>query len=213
MIEHDHEPIRGLPGNLPAGEHIIWQASPQWPAFARSALHRGWLVGYFAVLALLALAEGNPVGAIGIAAGGALLQGLIVLFAVLVARTTVYTLTNRRIVLRVGVALSKCINLPLAQIGSADLRRGTGSGGDIALTLVGRHRLGYAMLWPHARPWRLARPQPMLRALAGAPALAQALARACAAAVPAAVAVRSVQVPGAATGAAAPIEVLHGAAA
>ena len=139
------------------------------------------------------------------------------LFAVLVARTTVYTLTNRRIVLRIGVALSKCINLPLTLIGSADLRTGTATCGDIALTLAGRHRLGYAMLWPHARPWRLGRPQPMLRALADAPALAQSLARACAAAAPADVAVRTAPAPSApASGplsGPAPIEVLHGAVA
>ena len=26
--EHDYEPVRGLPGPLPAGEQLIWQGSP-----------------------------------------------------------------------------------------------------------------------------------------------------------------------------------------
>lgn len=184
MIEHDHEPIRGLPGNLPPGEAIVWQAAPDWRAFARSALFPRALAVYFAALALLALAGGNAVGAAAIVVGGVLLQGLLALFAVLVARTTVYTLTNRRVVLRVGVALSKCINLPLAQIGAADLRTAPDGTGDIALTLIGRHRLGYAMLWPHARRWHVARPQPALRAVPDATRLAEALARVCAAIAP-----------------------------
>lgn len=184
MIEYDHEPIRGLPGELPAGEAIIWQSAPDWRPFLRSALFARGLAVYFAGLALLALAGGNVLGAAGIVIGGAVLQGLLALFALLVARTTVYTLTNRRVVLRIGVALGKCINLPLAQIGAADLRLDADGHGDIALALLGRPRLGYVMLWPHARRWRVARPQPMLRAVPDAARLAESLARACAAVAP-----------------------------
>lgn len=184
MTEYDHEPIRGLPGDLPAGENILWQGSPEWRTFARSALHTRWISAYFAALALLGLASGKLVGAAAAVVGGAITQGLLALFAVLVARTTVYTITNRRVVLRIGIALNKCVNLPLAMIGSADLRPQSGGHGDIALNIVGRHRLGFAMLWPHARPWRLAQPSPMLRALPDAEAAASVLARACAAVVP-----------------------------
>lgn len=193
MIEYDFEPVRGLPGTLPQGEWIVWQAVPDWPAFRRSALHARWLALYFAVLVIAALASGNAIGAAAIAGAGAILQGLITLFAWAVARTTVYTLTNRRVVLRIGVALNTCVNLPLAQIAAADLRQQGGGMGDIALTLTAPHKLGYAMLWPHARPWRLAHPQPMLRALPGAPRLAQELARACAAFAPQVVAQPQVQ--------------------
>jgi hypothetical protein len=95
----------------------------------------------------------------------------------LVARTTVYTITNRRVVLRIGVALSKCINLPLSQIGSADLRNQGDGFGDIALVPSGPSRLGYALLWPHAKPLRMGSPQPMLRALPAVGEVAAILAR------------------------------------
>lgn len=196
MSEYDHEPIRGLPGDLPAGESILWQGSPDWRTFARSALHTRWVSGYFAALALLGLATGKLFGAGAAVIGGALTQGLLAVFAVAVARTTVYTITNRRVVLRIGVALNKCVNLPLALIGSADLRPQGGGHGDIALTLAGRHRLGFAMLWPHARPWRLGQPSPMLRALPDAEAAARVLTQACSAVVPnEAAAVRAKAVP------------------
>ena len=87
-------------------------------------------------------------------------------------------------VLRIGVALSKCINLPLVKLGGADLRKLGAGYGDIALSIEGQSMLGYAILWPHARPFRLAKPQPMLRALPDAAEAAGILARATAAVVP-----------------------------
>ena len=86
--------------------------------------------------------------------------------------------------LRIGVALSKCINLPLVKLGSADLRNLGAGFGDIALVPQGSSMLGYAMLWPHARPFRLAAPQPMLRAVPNAAEAAGILAKATAAIVP-----------------------------
>ena len=181
MSEYDHEPIRGLPGDLPAGEQILWQGAPDRRVCARSALMTRWIGGYFAVLAAVSLASGSVTGAAATALSGALGLGLLHLFAWAVASTSVYTLTNRRVVLRIGVALNSCINLPLKQIAAADLRdRGAGFG-DIALVLKGPHRLGYAMLWPHARPFRFGAPVPMLRALPDAQEAARRLAMACAA--------------------------------
>ena len=184
MIEYDHEPIRGLPGDLPEGERILWQGAPDAAIFARSALFTRWIAGYFAALAIVAMASGSLFGLAAIAVTGSAAIGLLMLFARLVAKTTVYTITNQRIVLRIGVALNKCINLPLKLVGGAELRSQAMGHGDIALSLVGQHRLGYAMLWPHARPLRFGAPQPMLRAISDADQVATTLARACAAVVP-----------------------------
>jgi hypothetical protein len=182
--EHDIEPIRGLPGDLPPGEAILWQGAPDARVFARSALGVRWIGGYFAVLVAWAMVGGTPLGALLTAVAGLLALGLAYGFALMVARSTVYTITNRRVVLRIGVALSKCINLPLVKLGGADLRKLGAGYGDIALSLQGSSMLGYAMLWPHARPFRLAAPQPMLRALPDAANVAGILAKATAAVVP-----------------------------
>jgi hypothetical protein len=127
------------------------------------------------------MVSGTPLGALMTAGLGLLAVGLAYGFAHLVARSTVYTITNRRVVLRIGVALSKCINLPLTKLGSADLRTLGGGFGDIALVPQGAGMLGYLILWPHARPFRLAAPQPMLRALPDAAEVAGVLAKAAAA--------------------------------
>ncbi|WP_082355913.1 photosynthetic complex putative assembly protein PuhB [Novosphingobium sp. AAP83] len=193
MTEYDHEPIRGLPGDLPAGEEILWQASPDWRTFARSALYTRYVAGYFAILALFGILSGSIFGAVTSVVAGVIVHALLVLFAVQIGRTTVYTITNRRVVLRIGVALNKCINLPLRQIASANLRPQPEGRGDIALTLLGKHNLGYAVLWPHARPMHFARPQPMLRALPDAAHAANILARACAALTPVEIAANAPQ--------------------
>ncbi len=165
MSEYDHEPTRGLPGKLPDDEYVIWQGAPDWKQMARSALHVRLAAGYFLVIIMTALFRGDFGTATAVTVFGVVVTGICVVFAWGVARTTVYSLTNKRLVLRIGVALNKCINLPLGQLETANLKTLSHGTGNIVLTLKGMPRLGYVMLWPHARSLRFVRPQPMLRAI------------------------------------------------
>ena len=182
--EHDYEPVRGLPGPLPAGEHLIWQGSPDWRGLAVQAFHLRKVALYFGLLLawrfIGVLADGGSLldGASALlfplpraAAGLGLLAGL----AWLSARTTVYTLTNRRVVMRVGMVLSVSFNLPLSRIEAAALRPRANGLGDITLRLQAPQRIAYLHLWPHAKPWALKRTEPMLRAVSGAQGVAQQL--------------------------------------
>ena len=165
MSEYDHEPIPGLPGPLPAGEEILWQGSPDWMGLAQRAFHvRGFGV-YFAILMIVAVFNGTLIG-IGLTLAGTL-GGMGILFGLawLCARTTIYTITNRRVVMRFGMALPAAINLPFVTIGGANVAYDSKGRGDIPLMLTGKHRLGYLQFWPHARAWKLARPEPMLRSI------------------------------------------------
>lgn len=179
ISEHDIEPVPGLPGRLPPGETMLWQGAPDWRRLAISAFHVRIVGLYFLGLSAFGLLQGSWMGtAITLVAGAACI-GLLLLGAWGVARTTLYTITSRRVVLRIGIALPKCINLPLSLIESADLALRPDGTGDLALTVTGTQRVGYLALWPHARPWRLAVPHPMLRGLADAQSVAATLARAC----------------------------------
>jgi Bacterial PH domain len=175
VSEYDHEPVRGLPGLLPEGEQILWQGSPDWKQLVTGALHIRLTVLYFAIIVSWAIASGDSGTAIGVSMLGAVVVALLVAFAWGVGRTTVYTLTDKRIVLRIGVALNKCINLPLSEIEAADLKMLGAGHGNIVIALKGAPRLGYIMLWPHARSLRFVRPQPMLRAIPDALAVSQML--------------------------------------
>ena len=182
--EHEFESAPGLPEPLPPGERVLWQGAPDWKMLARECFHVRKLAVYFALLVVWRLAtligSGAPatevlVGAaiaIGLAATA---LGLALLMAWMSARTTLYTITDRRVVMRVGIVLSVTFNLPFTKIESAGLHGLPGDHGDIALALSSENRIAYPHLWPHVRPWHVARTQPSLRAIAGAADVAQRL--------------------------------------
>jgi hypothetical protein len=180
-----NEPVKGLPGHLPPGEHIVWQGAPDWKRLALTAFHARAVAIYFALILGAALLTGaSPLGlALTVLAG---LGAVCVLgtIAWLSARSSVYTLTNRRVVLRIGIALPTCINIPLKIIDNASVKIHADGTADIPLELKGPDRMGWMMLWPHARPWKLSIPEPMLRAVPDGKAVAALLARTLAEAVP-----------------------------
>lgn len=181
----EHAP--GLPEALPDGEEILWQGRPKVLPLARQALWLDWVVGYFVIITFwrimastadhsvgVALTHGVPLVLLGIAAS------LVILFVSwLQARGTVYTLTSHRAALRIGAALQVTLNLPYQWIENANLDLRKDGTGTIALELKGEdNRLSLFMVWPHMRPWRLARPEPALRCIPDAAKVAQILATA-----------------------------------
>lgn len=190
--EHEFEARRGLPEALPRGERLLWQGSPDAVGVARDVLHLRKLALYFAVLLAwrlgTAVADGASwaaasLGTLPLAALALTGWATLALLALLMARTSVYTITNRRLVMRVGIVLTVTFNLPFSRIESVALRT-RGRVGDIALTLSAGEQIAYLNLWPHARPWQLKRTQPMLRALPGARVVAQLLSNALVDATP-----------------------------
>ncbi|MDP3834732.1 MAG: photosynthetic complex putative assembly protein PuhB [Hydrogenophaga sp.] len=170
--EHEFEAAPGLPEPLPRGERLLWQGSPDFRTLAIHAFHVRKLALYFAAMLglqwLYLLGEPNAalLRPLLTSAGMALLAlALLTTIAWFAARTTLYTLTDRRIVMRIGIVLTLTFNLPLRQVAGAALKPQAAGHGDIALTLAGKDRIAWLNLWPHARPWQLKNPQPSLRCL------------------------------------------------
>jgi hypothetical protein len=172
--EHELEPQYGLPERLPANEKILWQGSPDARVLARSAFHIRKLALYFVALVAINAASVVTDGATAMdvllalvwpAGLSALALGGVWTLAWLTARTAVYTVTDRRVVMRIGIVLTLTFNLPLRTLETAAMRRGPDGHGDIVLALKGPDHIAWLHLWPHARPWHLTRTQPMLRAL------------------------------------------------
>jgi hypothetical protein len=189
MSNHDDfnfEPIKGLPERLPEGEHILWQGRPSTRALAREALSTRTVAVYFLVIAAIRVAVSTNSFPMKQALGHAvpiLLVGLVCVailygIAFVQARATVYTLTNKRVGMRIGAALSMTLNLPYTWIGNASLSAGKNGYGTIAFELIGDTRLSYAMTWPHVRPWFMARTQPALRCIPDAANVARIFAEA-----------------------------------
>lgn len=185
--EHELEPQYGLPEPLPRGERILWQGSPDWRLLARQVFHVRKLLVYFSAILLIrgavVLSDGGTMAAALKAVGMtlplvALALGIAVGLAQLCARTTVYTVTDKRVTMRVGIVLNLTFNLPFSRIASAGLRKTGSDSGDIPLTLAGNDQIAYLHLWPHARPWRIAKTEPMLRCVPGVEHVAQVLVQA-----------------------------------
>lgn len=174
--------IPGISEPLPEGERLLWSGAPAIAVQLRRGsllpIAGGWLVLSAALPLVMGSGGTGPTPAhlawVGVV--GLFIVACAVVLAWLVTRTTVYAVTDRRVVMHIGIALPAVLNIPLDTLAGATTRTHPDGSGDINLPLAeADEHPGYALLWPHARPWRLARPEPALRWLDDIEAPARAL--------------------------------------
>jgi hypothetical protein len=184
VSEFEFEEIPGLPEALPEGEKILWRGAPSWRGMAWRAFHVRDVLAYFGLVFLLRVALSvwhGEAALVAIRAEVWMAPVCALACAVLCglgwasARTTIYTMTDRRLVLRTGMALPTTVNLPFAQIANAHLRLLGGGTGDITIAFSDNTRLAWLVLWPHVRPWHPSKPEPMLRSVPDAEQVADTL--------------------------------------
>jgi hypothetical protein len=180
--DFDFETPTGLPDALPQGERIMWQGAPSWSSLVRHAFHADKIALYFAAAIVMRLAfnwhDGVPrsemlAGTTALLMACLLALSIVALLAWQAVRTTVYTLTTRRLIIRYGMAFPITLRVPLSRVVGAHLAKRSDGSGDIALTPEPGARLAYLMLWPHARAWYVMNPQPSLRSVPNAAEVAQ----------------------------------------
>lgn len=180
------EPIAGLPELPPEGEVILWQGKPDWWALCKESLSLKWVLAYFVFLAawrFVSVVDLMPLPqAIGASVPflilGAIVLALLTLTGWVQAICTVYTVTNRRVALRIGAALTVTLNVPYTQVNNIGFDRRKSGTGTLAFDLKGDTRLSYLVCWPHVRPWKMRNPQPALRCIPDADKVAQMIAEA-----------------------------------
>ncbi len=165
--------VQGVAEALPPGERVLWEGAPAPQAIARHLLLVRPLTVYFAAMIawwMLANREQIPTTAFWTPVSmqlllvGAVLGGFLWL-ARWIARSTTYAITDRRIVMRLGVIFPLTVNIPLSYIMGAQVKRFGDGTGQIALQLDPKEKLAWIVLFPHVRPWRFTNPQPLLRGL------------------------------------------------
>ena len=149
----------GLPGPLPAGERVLWHGKPERAALLRYLFRWPLLVAYFALFALLPILATAQSGAsvaqvlfspVLLLPFALPVAGLVMASAWALARTSVYVITDRRVILQVGVAFTRTVNIPLELIADVSARERP-HGMDIALTLRSADKIAWLALWPHVR--------------------------------------------------------------
>ena len=172
--DFDFEPIRGLPAELPEGERLLWQGSPDWKSLAIRAYQVRKVAAYFGVLVAwrvgVGLYDGHHAIDIGVSClllvtSALLAVGVLSLLAYLTARSAVYSITSKRVILRHGVAVPLTMNIPFRLIDGADYKVYGDKTGDIVFRLPVSERVGYLISWPHVRASKVTHTQPSFRAL------------------------------------------------
>jgi hypothetical protein len=180
--EHEFEAALGLPEQLPRNEYVIWQGQPDWKQLAVDAFHVRKITAYFAFMVFLQcvhLVDANTTWLdmakqLGTSICLALIAlGLLTWSAYLSSKATIYTLTNKRVVMRIGIVLSLTFNVPLKKIVASDLLILKNHVGNIALGISTDSPIGWLNLWPHVRAWRINAPQPTLRCIPQAEGVGQ----------------------------------------
>ncbi|MEM6819470.1 MAG: photosynthetic complex putative assembly protein PuhB [Pseudomonadota bacterium] len=170
--------------DVQVGERVLWQGGPAPSLLARYALHVRKVAVYFALL--IAWRAGNTLYGGGTWSDAAetsattLLLGITLglmlwVYARWAERATTYTITDKRVAIRGGVALQITVSVPIEKIESVGLIPRGETGGDIILHTARDARVAYFVLWPSVQPFRYVHPRPMLRCLDDARAAASAL--------------------------------------
>ncbi len=177
---------RPSPVRLAPDERIVWQGGPTTRALAVRLYHVRFVAVYGIGLTLADAIQARlhglgHWGAMEAAIPGILTTiGALAIFAMLAwgsARTTRYTLTERRLVVQFGLSLSATLCLPLDRIEGVAVRvRGDGTG-DITVRPQANSKLVFIKLWPFVRPWRFGAPEPMLREVPAAGYVGSVLSR------------------------------------
>ncbi len=178
---------QGLPETLPADEKVLWQGSPEWHKFTFQLFHIRKLAIYFLVILVIqagyTISNGQTptevlTAAAGLASSALVAIGLFLLIGWMMSRAALYTITNKRLVMSVGAALSIDINIPFQQIDAAAVKLNSDGSGDIPLTVNKDQPVSYFLMWPHVRPWKFSKPEPMLRGISSAAEVAEILSQA-----------------------------------
>ena len=173
-----------LSENLPNGEQLIWHGQPERRALATRAMYLKYIAFYLAALIAARtgylILDGEPVATwsgmlVWQVLASAFVMLLIVGLATVYSRTTRYSLTNERLIIKTGAAITIHINLPLQQITAADLGEYSDGTGDITLQVSRAEKLYWLLLWPNVRSWWIRPLRPVLRGLRDAQAVAHLL--------------------------------------
>jgi hypothetical protein len=143
-MSHDDfafEPIRGLPERPPEGEVILWQGQPNWLRLSIDSLNVWWVLGYFIFLFVwrfISVSDLMPIYqavlvSLPFLALALIVTLLLMLVGYIQANATVYTITNKRVVMRIGAALTVTLNLPFTEIENAAIASGSKDFGTIVI--------------------------------------------------------------------------------
>jgi hypothetical protein len=171
------EEINGLPEevgkSIPSGETICWVGKPDWKSFGYHAFGVKYFLIYFFVCGLYTVSQIEPTFSLKeflISYTPYLISGIfaamILLFlAYFAARHTCYVITEKRVVIRTGVALVFLLNMPFKNILSIDTKALAQGRGNVIFKVQSKKRIPYLSCWPSVKVGNFLEPIPAFRSI------------------------------------------------
>ena len=153
---------------IPEGESILWKGKPSFWGFSWYFFGLKLLAFYMIILSLVFAARLTVTDFFTAFVGdflpflvsGILTSCILMALAKIQSQSSVYIITENRVIIKSGAALSFLISMPFKKIKAVNLQKRKGSLGTISFELNSGKRVPYISCWPSVRPWRFKNTEP-----------------------------------------------------
>ena len=153
---------------IPEGERILWKGKPSFWGFSWYFFGLKLLAFYLIILSVVFAARltvtdfftAFVVDFLPFLLSGILTSCILMALAKIQSQSSVYIITENRVIIKSGAALSFLISMPFKKIKAVNLQKRKGSLGTISFELNSGKRVPYISCWPSVRPWRFKKTEP-----------------------------------------------------
>ena len=153
---------------IPNGESILWKGRPSLWGFSWNLFGLKWITLYLSMLSIVSVARifasdfytAFYVDFLPFFLSGIFASIILIGLAATQTYSTVYIITENRVIIKTGAALSFLISMPFKKIKEVNLQKRGVSIGTISFELLSEKRVPYISCWPSVRPWKFKRTQP-----------------------------------------------------
>ena len=153
---------------IPNGESILWKGRPSLWGFSWNLFGLKWITLYLGILSVVSVARffasdfytAFYVDFLPFFLSGIFASIILIGLAATQTYSTVYIITENRVIIKTGAALSFLISMPFKKIKEVNLQKRGASIGTISFELLSEKRVPYISCWPSVRPWKFKRTQP-----------------------------------------------------
>ena len=153
---------------IPEGESILWKGKPSFWGFSWYFFGLKLLAFYLIILSVVFAARltvtdfftAFVVDFLPFLLSGILASCILMALAKIQSQSSVYIITENRVIIKSGAALSFLISMPFKKIKAVNLQKRKGSLGTISFELNSGKRVPYISCWPSVRPWRFKKTEP-----------------------------------------------------
>ena len=153
---------------IPEGESILWKGKPSFWGFSWYFFGLKLLAFYLIILSVVFVARltvtdfftAFVVDFLPFLLSGILTSCILMALAKIQSQSSVYIITENRVIIKSGAALSFLISMPFKKIKAVNLQKRKGSLGTISFELNSGKRVPYISCWPSVRPWRFKNTEP-----------------------------------------------------